>query len=420
MDKFIINGGRRLKGRITIGGAKNAALPILAGTLLVSEGESIIENVPNIRDIDVMLKVLEVLGANIDYDPDKHRVIISALSIDNYRAPYDLVRKMRASFLVMGPLLGRFGKAEVSLPGGCVLGSRPIDLHIKGFQSLGAEVTEEDGYIKAEAKRLRGGEVYFDRPSHTGTENIMLASVLGKQTTRIVNAACDPEIIDLADFLNLMGAKIKGAGSTFIEIEGVDLLRGCHYSVMPDRLVAGTYACAAAISGGELYLDGASEEELKLPLMKLKNMGVEISGDGGGLFISAPHRLKGVDITTFPFPGFPTDLQACFMSLSTVSNGVSTIVETVFENRFGHAMELKRLGADIKVTGDRAVVNGVGKLKGTSVMASDIRAGAALVIAALAAEGSTEVLRVYHIDRGYERMDEALKSVGADIKRVSD
>ncbi|PJA26908.1 MAG: UDP-N-acetylglucosamine 1-carboxyvinyltransferase [candidate division Zixibacteria bacterium CG_4_9_14_3_um_filter_46_8] len=420
MDKLVINGGKRLTGRIGIGGSKNSVLPILAGTILASDGECIIDNVPNIRDIDAMLKVLKTLGAEVNHDGESHRVIISAKNIANFRAPYELVRQMRASFLVMGPLLGRFGQAEVSLPGGCVLGARPVDLHIKGFQSIGAVVSDKEGYIRATAEKIRGGEAFFDRPSHTGTENIMLAGALGNGITRIVNAACDPEVVDLANFLIRMGARIQGAGSTFIEIEGVERLYGCHYDAMPDRLVAGTYACAVAIAGGELFLENARESDLQMPLMKLRDMGVDVIQMENGLAVSCQNRLKSVDITTFPFPGFPTDLQSCFMALCAVSDGVSNIVETVFENRMGHAMELKRLGADIRVMGDRAVISGVEHLHGASVMASDIRAGAALVVAALGAKGTTEILRAYHIDRGYENIDEALQSVGADIKRLAE
>jgi UDP-N-acetylglucosamine 1-carboxyvinyltransferase len=418
MDEFIINGGRRLEGEIEIGGSKNAVLPILAGAILASEGECVIDNIPDIRDIDVMLAVLSELGVKVTYDRERHRVITSAQNMNNVRAPYEMVRKMRASFLVMGPLLGRFGRAEVSLPGGCVLGARPVDLHLRGFKALGAEVTEEEGYLKAEAKKIVGARVYFDRPSHTGTENIMLAAALGEGITQIVNAACDPEVVDVARFLNKMGANIRGAGSTFMEIEGVKKLTGCSFMAMPDRLVAGTYACAAAITRGKLFLKGARAMDLQMPIMKFRNMGVNVIERDGGLLFDCPEKLKGVDITTFPFPGFPTDLQACFMALCAVASGHSNIVETVFENRMGHAMELMRLGADIRIMGDKAVIEGVNKLRGASVMASDIRAGAALVIAGLCAEGTTEVLRVYHIDRGYERIETVLNSVGADIRRV--
>ncbi len=419
MDKFVINGGNELNGEIEIGGSKNSVLPILAGTILASDGECIIDNVPNIRDIDIMLQVLKNLGAEINWDKEKHRAVVSPESISNYRAPYDLVRQMRASFLVMGPLLGRFRQAEVSLPGGCVLGARPVNLHLKGFEALGARITDEEGYIKAAADKLVGNTVYFDRPSHTGTENIMLAAVLGEGTTGIINAACDPEVVDLANFLKRMGAKIRGAGSAFIEIEGIEKLYGCHYSAMPDRLVAGTYACAIAITGGDVRLKNARESDLQMPSMKLRNMGVEVNHYNGGMNMKSSGRLKAVDISTYPFPGFPTDLQPCFMAVAAKAEGVSNITETVFENRMNHAMELSRLGADIQVKGDKAVINGVKHLRGASIMASDIRAGAALVIAALGAKGTSEVLRVYHIDRGYENIDQKLASVGADIKRVT-
>ncbi|MCP4632758.1 MAG: UDP-N-acetylglucosamine 1-carboxyvinyltransferase [candidate division Zixibacteria bacterium] len=420
MDKFIINGGKRLEGTVPIPGSKNSVLPILAGTILASSGKCIIDNVPDLRDIDFMLKVLETLGVEVKYDKENRSVETSAKNVTNHKAPYDLVRKMRASFLIMGPLLGRFGEAEVSQPGGCVLGARPVNLHIKGFEALGAEIVDDGGYFKAHAEKLIGSDVYFDRPSHTGTENIMLAAALAEGKTRIINAACDPEVVDVALFMNKMGAKIEGAGSTIIEIEGVSELAGCQYAAMPDRLVIGTFACMAAITGGELLLKNANESDIKLPLMKLKKMGVKIKVVDEGIWVSSDGNLNGCEITTYPYPGFPTDLQSCFMALCSVSKGTTNIVETVFENRMGHTMELNRLGANINVSGDRAVINGVETLKGASVMASDIRAGAALVTAGLRAIGTTEILRVYHIDRGYEKIDVRLRSIGADIRRVSE
>jgi len=325
---------------------------------------------------------------------------------------------MRASFLVLGPLLGRLGEARVSLPGGCSLGARPVDYHINGFRNLGAEILEEAGYVIAKAKPLKGATIHFDRPSHTGTENIMFGATLAKGTTRIVNAACDPEVADVAEFLNAAGAKIHGAGTSTITIEGVKSLNPVKYKVSGDRLVAGTFMCAAAITGGSVEITGINPSHLTMVSRKLYEMGCNITEGKSSVKISAPKRLKPIKVVTFPFPGFPTDLQACIMALATVADGTSSIKETVFEDRFGHTMELRRLGADVTVTSDEAIVRGVEKLQGAAVMASDIRAGAGLVLACLAAQGQSEVLRVYHIDRGYYQLEEKLSSLGADIKRA--
>ncbi len=418
MDRFVITGGKKLSGTIRTDGSKNAGLPIIAGTILIKRGETLIENVPPLRDIFTIKKVLEHIGAKVDYDPKGMKMRVDSTHINDNTAPYELMRQMRASFLVLGPLLGRLGEARVSLPGGCSLGARPVDYHINGFKALGAEVSEESGYVIARARPLKGATIHFDRPSHTGTENIMFGAALAKGSTRIVNAACDPEVVDVANFLNSAGAKIHGAGTSTITIEGVKELTPVKYKVSGDRLVAGTYMCGAAITGGEVEITGINPSHLTMVSRKLYEMGCTINEARAGIKIKGPKRLKPVKVVTFPFPGYPTDLQACVMALATVADGTSSIKETVFEDRFGHTMELRRLGADVTVTSDEALVRGVEKLKGTSVMASDIRAGAGLVLACLAAEGQSEVLRVYHIDRGYCRLEEKLSSLGADIKRA--
>ena len=418
MDKFVIRGGKKLSGSVEISGSKNAALPILAASLLVEKGETVIHNVPNLADIDTMLKVLEHLGAKIKRDTKEKTVAIKAENLSSFEAPYDLVRKMRASFLVLGPLLARFRKAKVSLPGGCVLGPRPVNLHLTGLSALGAKIEEERGYVIATAERLKGNIIYFDRPSHTGTENLMMSACLAEGETTLVNAACDPEVVDLANFLNSMGAKIEGAGSSTVRISGVKKLHAVEHTCIKDRLEAGTFMMAAALTSGYLEIKDFLPEHLDMVSLKLREMGVEISTNRKSIKVKGSSKLKPVSVTTFPFPGFPTDLQASIMALTCTTSGSSYIRETVFEDRFTHVMELNRLGADIKVNGDRATVIGVPKLKGASVMASDIRAGAGLVLAGLGAEGQTEVLRIYHIDRGYEKFEEKLSSLGAEIKRV--
>ncbi|MBN2227425.1 MAG: UDP-N-acetylglucosamine 1-carboxyvinyltransferase [candidate division Zixibacteria bacterium] len=417
MDKFVIAGGRKLSGSLTVEGSKNAALPIIAGAILIAEGETVIENVPPLMDIFTIIQLIEHLGGKISYDRDTKAMTIDCSGIHDNTAPYDLVRKMRASFLVMGPLLSRLGEARVSLPGGCSLGARPVDYHIKGFRALGAELSEDAGFIIAKGKPLKGATVIFDRPSHTGTENLMFAAVMAEGETRIVNAACDPEVVDVASFLNAAGAKISGAGTSTIHITGVKSLQPVNYRVSGDRLVAGTYMCGAAITGGKAEIEGINPSHLTMVSRKLYEMGCALQEQPNGVIVKGPKRLGPVKVVTYPFPGFPTDLQACIMALACVSSGTSSIKETVFEDRFSHTMELRRLGADVTVTSDEAIINGVDKLKGTSVMASDIRAGAGLVLACLAAKGESEVLRVYHIDRGYYRLEEKLSALGADIKR---
>jgi UDP-N-acetylglucosamine 1-carboxyvinyltransferase len=345
-------------------------------------------------------------------------VVIRAEQLESYEAPYDLVRKMRASFLVMGPLLARLGKAKVSLPGGCVLGPRPVNLHLAGFAKLGAKIREEHGYVIASADRLSGNMIFFDRPSHTGTENILMAACLAKGNTTIINAACDPEVTDLVGFLNRMGAKIKGAGSSTIRVEGVKSLNAVEHSPIPDRLDAATFMMAAGATGGNVIIKNVVPEHLSMVNIKLREMGVDVKEYKNSIRVRGPKKLKPVTVTTYPHPGFPTDVQASLMALTTIAEGTSQIRETVFEDRFTHVMELCRLGADVKVSGDRATINGVPQLKGATVMASDIRAGAGLTVAGLAAYGTTEVLRVYHIDRGYDHIEKRLAQLGARIRRV--
>jgi len=353
----------------------------------------------------------------VDWNKDAKTVTVNAENLTDYVAPYELVRQMRASFLVLGPMLARMGKAKVSLPGGCSLGQRPVDLHLKGFQKLGATVKEEGGYVVAECDRLDGGVFCFDRPSHTGTENIMTGAVTASGTTTIINAAMDPEVVDVADFLNKMGASIDGAGTATITIKGVKKLTAVEHNPIPDRLVVGTFMAAAAATGGEITIENANSSHLGIVLQKFIEMGCEISVNGSRLSIKAPKRLNCFDLITISYPGFPTDLQACFMVLATIAKGTCHVRETIFEDRFSHTMELIRLGAKVNISGDSAVIEGVNKLSGTTVMASDIRAGAAMVIAGLAAQGETTVRRIYHVDRGYEQIEDALVSLGADIKR---
>jgi UDP-N-acetylglucosamine 1-carboxyvinyltransferase len=418
MDKFIINGGKRLSGKIMTDGSKNAALPILAGTILFKKGVTVLRNIPPLKDIYTMKKVLEFLGATVEYDIQKMQMRIDSSQINCNTAPYELMRQMRASFLVLGPLLGRMGEARVSLPGGCSLGARPVDYHINGFRDLGAEIEVDSGYTIARATRLKGATIHFDRPSHTGTENILFGAVLAKGTTKIVNAACDPEVVDVANFLNTAGAKITDAGTSTITVEGVKELKSVDYSVTGDRLVAGTFLCGAAITGGSVEITGINPQHLTMVSRKLYEMGCKITEKKSAISLSGPKNLKPVKLVTFPFPGFPTDLLPCFVAMATLATGTSKIKETIFEERFSHTMELRRLGADITVTSNEALINGVKKLKGASVMASDIRAGAGLALACLMAEGTSELLRVYHIDRGYYNLEEKLSALGADIKRV--
>jgi UDP-N-acetylglucosamine 1-carboxyvinyltransferase len=417
MDKYVIEGGRPLNGRIQTLRSKNATLPILAAALLPKSGTTTLNHVPELRDIDIMLQVLRELGAEVTWDKVAKSVKINATNLSKIEAPYDLVRKMRASFLVLGSLISRLGQARVSLPGGCSLGQRPVNLHLKGFAQLGVSMSEEAGYVVANGK-VRGGEVYFDRPSHTGTENIMIGGAISEGVTRIINAACDPEVVDVANFLNKMGADIRGAGTTVITIHGVDSLNPVTYEPMPDRLESGTFLCMAAGTGGELTVEDAVAADLELVVLKLREMGCDLKITGKAITIHSDGKLRATDIVTFPFPGFPTDLQACFVALSTQAQGISHMRETVFDDRFSHCMELMRLGAKIVIHGDVATIEGVARLNGATVMASDIRAGAGLVTACLIAEGTSEVRRIYHIERGYDALDDRLRSVGAVIRKV--
>lgn len=418
MDKYVIAGGKPLSGRVPIVGAKNSVLPLMAAALLPESGTSVLRNVPDLADVHTMARVLVHLGAKVEFDPSAGVMEIDASGVNKTEAPYDLVRKMRASFIVMGPLLGRFGHARVSLPGGCSLGQRPVNLHLRGFERMKTTFTEDHGYIDGKTDRLTGATVYFDRPSHTGTENIMIGGALADGETTIVNAACDPEVVDVGNFLNAMGADVQGSGTTLVRVRGVKSLKAAEITVMPDRLEAGTYLMAGAITGGDVTTTECDPEHLDMVLEKLHEMGCVCETGPDTVRVKGPKRLKATDMVTFPYPGFPTDLQAALMSLCCVAEGMSRVRETVFEDRFTHVMELTRLGASIKVAGDEATIKGVPELSGASVMASDIRAGAGLVVAALAAGNTTEVLRIYHIDRGYVQMEQRLQSLGADIERI--
>ena len=415
MEKLFIQGGRRLSGTVKISGAKNAVLPVIAASLLAST-PSVIEEIPDLDDVKTITEVLQYLGLNPRREPG--RLFIDSTGIKSCEASYELVRKMRASFLVMGPLLSRFQEARISQPGGCAIGTRPIDLHLKGFEALGAEIIQGHGFIEARApKGLQGAKVYLDFPSVGATENIMMAASLANGRTIIENAAQEPEIVDLANYLNAMGANVRGAGTNAIRIEGVKNLTGTTYAVIPDRIEAGTYMVAAAITGGDVLLKNVLYEHLKPLVAKLKEAGVAIEQDVDQMRVTASGGLRAVDIKTLPYPGFPTDMQAQFMALMSVADGSSVVSETVFENRFMHVDELKRMGANIRVDGRIAMLDGVKKLTGCPVTATDLRAGAALVLAGLAAEGQTEIGSVYHIDRGYDRIVDKLQGLGADISR---
>ncbi len=415
MDKIIVEGGRPLTGAVNISGAKNAALPILVSSLL-TDGLCTFSNVPNLKDIESIKQLLSHLGAKIETDEDV--VKIDASNILNHEAPYDLVRKMRASILVLGPLIVRLKKARVSLPGGCAIGARPINLHLKGLACLGASIELKHGYVDAYAKKLKGSEIYLDIATVTGTENIMMAAVLAKGSTVIHNAAREPEIIALADVLIKMGADIRGAGTSAITITGVSSLSPVSVSIIPDRIETGTFMVAAALTGGDVKLLGTEPDHLEAVIHKLSLTGARIKIDGKNIRVKGIDNIASVDVKTLPYPGFPSDMQAQFMVLMSVARGLSLIFETVFENRFIHVGELKRMGADITVAGNVAMVKGVKMLSGAPVMASDLRASASLILAGLVARGKTEVNRVYHLDRGYEALEEKFASLGAAIKRV--
>lgn len=423
MDKFLIRGGTPLEGQLSISGAKNAALPALAAALLTDK-RVVLENIPAVRDIRTMGRLLATLGAEVSYGKgaQSHRVVIEAGDITSREAPYDLVKTMRASSLVLGPLLARFGSARVSVPGGCAIGARPIDLHVKGLETLGAGIRQEHGYIEAQAPDggLKGAQIFFSRVTVTGTEDLMMAAVLADGETVLENAAREPEVGDLADLLVKMGAKIEGAGTTTIRIQGVGRLHGARHTIIPDRIEAGTFAVAAAITGGRLLLERCHPGHLMAVIDKLKEAGAGVSlPSPSSIEIEAPRPLKAVNVTTQEYPGFATDMQAQFMALLTQAEGTSIITETIFENRFMHVLELARMGAQISVEGNRAVVMGKSALSGASVLCSDLRASASLVLAGLVAQGETLVDRVYHIDRGYEKIEQRLCSVGARMERVS-
>jgi UDP-N-acetylglucosamine 1-carboxyvinyltransferase len=415
VQKIIIEGGQSLKGEVTISGAKNAALPIMAASLLNS-GENVISNAPRLKDISTMGNLLTHLGVGCQADDNK--ILLRTDSIHAIDAPYALVKTMRASVLVLGPLLVRMGAAKVSLPGGCAIGARPINLHLMGFKKMGADITLSEGYIHIRAKKLKGASIYLDISTVTGTENLMMAAVLADGLTVIENAACEPEVVDLANALRAMGADIEGAGTPVIKIKGVSNLKPINYKIIPDRIETGTFLIAAGITRGEIKIKGCNLDHLDALVAKLMEAGLHIQKKGDGLTVKAQKDLTSVDVKTMPYPGFPTDMQAQFMALMAVSNGTSSITENIFENRFMHVAEMRRMGADIRVEGATATVRGVTSLKGAPVMATDLRASASLILAGLTARGTTVVDRVYHLDRGYERIEEKLKLLGARIRRI--
>jgi len=417
MDKLLVGGGRRLEGEIRVSGAKNAALPILAATLLADEPVSI-GNVPHLQDVTTTIELLGRMGVGVTID-ERMRVEVDPRGIRDFVAPYELVRTMRASILVLGPLLARHGRADVSLPGGCAIGARPVNLHIAGLRAMGAQVQIEDGYIRAQADRLRGARIVLDTVTVTGTENLLMAATLADGETVLENAAREPEVIDLADCLVAMGARIEGAGTDTIVVQGVERLGGAAYDVLPDRIETGTYLVAAAMTGGQVRLNHARPAHLDAVLAKLAETGAKVSRGADWVELDMRgRRLVSVDLRTAPYPAFPTDMQAQFVALNAVAHGTATIVETVFENRFMHVQEMQRMGADIRLEGNTAVVRGVPQLQAAPVMATDLRASAGLVLAAMVADGETLIDRIYHIDRGYERIEEKLSQLGASIRRV--
>ena len=416
MDKLLIEGGSRLCGEIAISGAKNAALPILCTALLTRDAVTF-TNVPQLNDIGTLLRLLAQMGVKVERAGDT--VTLQAAALDNPVAPYEMVKTMRASILVLGPLVARCGEAKVSLPGGCAIGARPVDQHIKGLQAMGAEVRVDHGYVHAQVPRLQGARLFTDMVTVTGTENLMMAACLAEGETVIENAAREPEVVDLANCLVAMGAQISGAGSDVIRIRGVERLHGATHRIMPDRIETGTYLCAAAATGGSVRLTGTSASYLDAVIDKLMDAGCEVVAERDAIRLSAPPRLAAVSLRTSPYPAFPTDMQAQFMAINCVANGVAMIRETIFENRFMHAVELQRLGADIRIDGNTAGVQGVAQLQGATVMATDLRASASLVVAGLVAEGETVIERIYHLDRGYEHLDTKLSALGAKVRRLA-
>ncbi|HBI22098.1 MAG TPA: UDP-N-acetylglucosamine 1-carboxyvinyltransferase [Legionella sp.] len=421
MDKLVINGGKPLQGDVVISGAKNAALPIMAATLLATDNVTI-ANVPHLKDVTTMMELLGQLGAKLVVD-EKMNVQVDANQVNDLVAPYELVKTMRASILVLGPMLARFGQADVSLPGGCAIGTRPVDLHLKALKTMGADITVKNGFIKARCKhgRLQGRTLVFDTVTVTGTENILMAAVLAEGTTTLKNAAREPEVLDLANFLIQMGARITGAGTHTIVIEGVESLGGGAYSVMPDRIEAGTYLTAAALTRGQVTVRRVKPDNLLSMLCKFEEAGAALTiGEDWVTLDMHGLRPQAVDISTAPYPAFPTDMQAQFMALNAIAEGTASVTENIFENRFMHVQELQRMGANIRLNGNTAIITGIEKLTGAPVMATDLRASAGLILAGLAADGETIVERIYHVDRGYERIEEKLSMLGADIKRISE
>jgi UDP-N-acetylglucosamine 1-carboxyvinyltransferase len=421
MDKFVIRGGSPLLGTVRISGAKNAALPAMAAALLTEE-PVILENIPQVRDIETERKLLVAMGAEVElgYGRAQHRTTINCRSLNTPEASYELVKTMRASTLVLGPLVAKFGHARVSLPGGCAIGARPIDLHLKGLEKLGAKITQEHGYVEARADRLKGGHIVFDKITVTGTEDLLMAAALADGESLMENCAREPEVQDLADLLIKMGAKIEGAGTSTIKVKGVPRLHGAKHRIIPDRIEAGTFIIAGAISGGDLMVTNCDPNHLTSLLNKLEEVGVKVTRNGESVRVLSLGGLKASDVTTEEYPGFPTDMQAQYMALATQAEGSSIVTENIFENRFMHAQELVRMGANLKIEGRRAIVRGRTPLSGAAVLASDLRASASLVLAALVAEGETIIDRVYHIDRGYERIEEKLRGVGAEIRRIGE
>ena len=417
MDRLQIDGGTPLEGEVRISGAKNSALPVLAGTLLAAEPVAV-GNVPHLQDVTTMIELLGRMGVTVTVDERMH-VEVDARSLEKPFAPYDLVKTMRASILVLGPLLARFGQADVSLPGGCAIGARPVNIHVAGLQAMGAEVSIANGYIRARARRLRGARLVLDTVTVTGTENLMMAATLAEGQTVLENAAREPEVVDLADFLNAMGARVRGAGTDKIIIDGVERLHGAEFRVLPDRIESGTYLLAGAISRGHVRLKDTRPEHLDAVLAKLEDAGATLASGVDWIEIDMRgRRPRAVDVRTAPYPAFPTDMQAQFAALNTVAEGVGTITETIFENRFMHMLEMRRMGAEIRLEGNTAIIKGVPRLQAAPVMATDLRASASLVLAGLVADGRTEIDRIYHIDRGYEAIEEKLAALGAAIKRV--
>jgi UDP-N-acetylglucosamine 1-carboxyvinyltransferase len=421
MDKFVIRGGEPLLGTVRVSGAKNAALPCMAAALLTDQ-PVVLENIPQVRDIQTTRNLIAAMGAEVElgFGRAQHRTTIQCENLASPEASYELVKTMRASTLVLGPLVARCGRARVSLPGGCAIGARPIDLHIKGLEQLGAKITQEHGYVEATAKRLKGTEIVFDKITVTGTEDLLMAATLAEGETILQNAAREPEVADLADLLNKMGAKIEGAGTPTIRVKGVSKLKGAKHRIIPDRIEAGTFIIAGAMTGGDLNVAGCDPAHLDALLAKLHQAGVKTKSSADAVRVMGDNPFTATDITTEEHPGFPTDCQAQFMALATQAEGTSVITENIFENRFMHAQELVRMGANIKIEGRRAVVRGKTPLSAAAVLASDLRASASLVLAALVADGETIIDRVYHIDRGYERIEEKLKDVGAQIKRIGE